>query len=210
MELLNALKWRYAVKKMNGKAVAEQDVETIVEAARLAPTSAGIQPFEVIVVSNPELKKQILPIAFNQQQMVDSSHLLVFAAWDNYTKERIEEYITRTETERGMPAGAMADFKNKLLNNFTTKSAEENFAHTARQAYIGFGVAIAAAAELKVDATPMEGFNGSELDKLLGLDKKGLKSVTLLPLGHRDQENDWLVNLKKIRKPKEQFVTEFK
>ena len=210
MELLNALKWRYAVKKMNGKAVAEQDVETIVEAARLAPTSAGIQPFEVIVVSNPELKKLILPIAFNQQQMVDSSHLLVFAAWDNYTKERIEEYITRTETERGMPAGAMADFKNKLLNNFTTKSAEENFAHTARQAYIGFGVAIAAAAELKVDATPMEGFNGSELDKLLGLDKKGLKSVTLLPLGHRDQENDWLVNLKKIRKPKEQFVTEFK
>ena len=149
MELLNALKWRYAVKKMNGKAVAAQDVETIVEAARLAPTSAGIQPFEVIVVSNPELKKQILPIAFNQQQIVDCSHLLVFAAWDSYTTERIEEYITRTETERGMPANTMADFKKKLHDNFTTKSAEENFVHTARQAYIGFGVALAAAAELK-------------------------------------------------------------
>ncbi|MES2134548.1 MAG: NAD(P)H-dependent oxidoreductase [Bacteroidota bacterium] len=210
MELLNALKWRYAVKKMNGKAVAEQDVEAIVEAARMAPTSAGIQPFEVIVISNPELKKQILPIAFNQQQIVDCSHLLVFAAWDNYTTERIEEYINRTETERGMPVDAMADFKDKLLSNFTTKGAEVNAAHAARQAYIGFGVAIAAAAELKVDSTPMEGFNNEELDKLLGLDKKGLKSVTLLPLGHRDHENDWLVNLKKIRVPKEKFVTEFK
>lgn len=209
MELLNALEWRYAVKKMNGKPVAQADVDAIVEAARLAPTSAGIQPFEVIVVSNPELKQQILPLANNQQQMVDSSHILVFAAWDEYTKERIDAYITQVETERGMPDGGMADFKNILLTHFVAKDAEANFVHTARQAYIGFGMAIAAAAVLKVDATPMEGFNGPELDKLLGLDKKGLKSVTILPLGHRDAENDWLVNLKKVRKPKAQFVTEF-
>lgn len=209
MELLNALQWRYAVKKMNGKPVAQADVDKIVEAARLAPTSAGIQPFEVIVISNPELKKQILPLANNQQQMVDSSHILVFAAWDNYTKERIDDYIAHTESERGMPDGGMADFKNILLTHFVARDAEANFVHTARQAYIGFGMAIAAAAELKVDATPMEGFNGPELDKLLGLDKKGLKSVTILPVGHRDPENDWLVNLKKVRKPKEQFVTEF-
>lgn len=208
MELLNALQWRYAVKKMNGKSVAQADVDQIVEAARMAPTSAGIQPFEVIVVSNPELKKQILPLANNQQQMVDSSHILVFAAWDNYTKERIENYISHMESERGMPDGGMADFKTILLNNFVARDAEANFVHTARQAYIGFGMAIAAAAELKVDATPMEGFNGPELDKLLGLDKKGLKSVTILPLGYRDPENDWLANLKKVRKPKEQFVTE--
>jgi nitroreductase len=107
-----------------------------------------------------------------------------------------------------MPAGTMNDFKNMLINNFTNRDAEANFVHTARQAYIGFGMAIAAAAELKVDSTPMEGFNGPELDKLLELGKKGLKSVTLLPLGNRDPENDWLVNLKKVRKPKEQFVTE--
>ncbi len=210
MELLNALQWRYAVKKMNGKPVAQADVDKIVEATRLAPTSAGIQPFEVIVISNPELKKQILPLANNQQQMIDSSHILVFAAWDNYTKERIDDYIAHIESERGMPDGGMADFKNILVTNFVARNAEANFVHTARQAYIGFGIAIAAAAELKVDATPMEGFNGPELDKLLGLDKKGLKSVTILPLGHRDPENDWLVNLKKVRKPKEQFVTEFK
>lgn len=209
MELLSALQWRYAVKKMNGKSVAQADVEAIVEAARLAPTSAGIQPFEVIVVSNPELKRHILPLANNQQQIIDSSHILVFAAWDNYTKERIDDYIAHIEAERGMPDGGMADFKAILLAHFVAKDADASFAHAARQAYIGFGMAIAAAAELKVDATPMEGFNGPELDKLLGLDKKGLKSVTIMPLGHRDQENDWLVNLKKVRKPKEQFVTEF-
>jgi len=209
MELLNALNWRYATKKMNGKAVSEEDVNKIIEAAQLAPTSAGLQPFEVIVVTNKELKEKIMQVANGQKQIVDSSHLLIFAAWDNYTPERISDLIQRTTSERGMPENAMDDFKNHLMNAFTKRDAEANFTHTARQAYIGFGMAIAAAALLKVDATPMEGFNGPELDKLLGLDKKGLKSVTLLPLGYRDAENDWLVNLKKVRKPKAQFVTEF-
>lgn len=210
MELLNALKWRYATKKMNGKAVAESDVTKIIEAAHLAPTSSGLQPFEIIVISNKELREKILPIANNQQQIVDGSHLLVFAAWDNYTKERIENVFARTAAERGIPANAMDDYKNMLLNIYVTRDAETNYAHSARQAYIGFGMAIAAAAELKVDATPMEGFNTVELDKLLGLDKKGLKSVTILPLGYRDAENDWLVNMKKVRTPLDQFVTELK
>ncbi len=210
MELLNALKWRYATKKMNGKAVPESDVKSIIEAAHLAPTSSGLQPFEVIVITNKELKEKILPIAHNQQQIIDGSHVLVFAAWDNYTKERIEDVFTRTTTERGIPANAMDDYKNMLLSSYTTRDAEVNYAHAARQAYIGFGMAIAAAAELKVDATPMEGFKNLELDELLGLDKKGLKSVTLLPLGYRDAEKDWLVNLKKVRTPLAQFVTEMK
>ncbi len=210
MELLNALKWRYATKKMNGKTVPEENVNKIIEAAHLAPTSSGLQPFEVIVVTNKELKEKILPIANNQQQIIDASHLLVFAAWDNYTKERIEDMFARTTAERGIPANAMDDYKNMLLNMYTPRTAEVNYAHAARQAYIGFGMAIAAAAELKVDATPMEGFKSLELDTLLGLDKKGLKSVTLLPLGYRDTENDWLVNLKKVRTPLAQFVTEHK
>lgn len=208
MELLEALQWRYAAKKMNGNPVAQANVDAIVEAARLAPTSAGMQPFEVIVISNKELREKMLPIANNQKQIVDSSHVLVFAAWDNYTEDRINRYIDHVEAERNMPAGAMNDFRNMLLNNFTKRPAEANFVHTARQAYIGFGMAIAAAAELKVDATPMEGFNNAQLDELLELDKKGLKSVTILPLGQRDPAGDWLVNLKKVRKPKEEFVTE--
>lgn len=208
MKLIEALNWRYATKKMNGKAVAQEKVDTILAAAHLAPTSAGLQPFEVIVVSNPELRKQILPIANNQQQVVDGSHLLVFAAWDNYTEERIDQYFDHIRSVRNLPAGALEDFRQKLRDIFLPRPAEVNFEHAARQAYIGFGLAIAAAAELEVDATPMEGFNGPELDKLLGLDKKGLRSVTILPLGYRDEAQDWLVNQKKVRTPKERFITE--
>lgn len=209
MELIEALNWRYATKKMNGQAVPQEKVNRIVEAARLAPTSAGIQPFSVIVVTNHELKKQILPIANNQSQMVDSSHLLVFAAWDNITKERIEENMTRTATQRGMPVEALDEFKNRLIGMFTAKTAEENFQYAARQSYIGLGMALTAAAVEKVDSTPMEGFNAAELDKLLNLKEKGLRSVALLPLGYRDEANDWLAKLKKVRQGEETFVVNF-
>jgi len=210
MELINALKWRYATKKMNGQAVPQDKVNTILEAAHLAPTSSGLQPFEIIVVTNADLKGKIKPIASDQTQITDCSHLLIFAAWDNYTPERINEVFSRTVAERGVPADSMDDYKKRLISRFNSRSAEQNFTHAARQAYIGFGIALAAAAELKVDATPMEGFDNAALDALLNLKAKGLRSVTLMPLGYRDAENDWLVNLKKVRTPKARFITEIK
>lgn len=210
MELINALNWRYATKKMNGQAVPQDKVNTILEAAHLAPTSSGLQPFEIIVVTNADLKAKIKPIAYDQTQITDCSHLLIFAAWDNYTPERVNEVFSRTVAERGVPANSMDDYKNRLANRFGSLTAEQNFAHAARQAYIGLGIALAAAAELKVDATPMEGFDNAALDELLNLKEKGLRSVTLLPLGYRDTENDWLVNLKKVRTPKTRFITEIK
>lgn len=206
MELINALNWRYATKKMNGNQVPEEKVNTILEAARLAPTSSGLQPFSVILITDPELKKQILPIAHNQSQIVDSSHLLVFAAWDNIDEKRIDEAFNRTLNERGMPQNAMDDYKNRLLSIYGTKTTEENFQFAARQSYIGLGMALTAAAMEKVDSTPMEGFNAQALDELLNLKEKGLRSVTLLPLGYRDESGDWLVNLKKVRKAKDHFV----
>lgn len=209
MELIEALNWRYATKKMNGQTVPQEKVDRILEAARLAPSSAGIQAFSVIVVTNPELKKQILPIANNQAQIVDSSHLLIFAAWDTITKERIEEHFENLAIQRGVPLNSMDEFKNRLIGLFTAKTAEENFQHAARQAYISFGMALTAAALEKVDSTPMEGFNPAELDKLLNLKEKGLRSVALLPLGYRDEANDWLVNLKKVRQGGESFVINF-
>jgi nitroreductase len=133
---------------------------------------------------------------------------LVFAAWDKYTEERIDNIFDYTTDERGLPKGSLSALTDRLKSVFLTQTAEENFAHTARQAYIGFGLAIAQAAELKVDSTPMEGFNNAALDALLDLKSKGLKSVVLLALGYRDQENDWLVNMKKVRNPKEDFVVE--
>ena len=204
MELLDALQWRYASKKMNGQQVPEEKVERILEAIRLAPSSMGLQPYTVLVIKDAELKKQILPIANNQQQVVDASHLLVFAAWDNITPEHVDEYINLTAETRNMPVENLLPFRNVLLN-IAARPAEENFQWTARQSYIAFATAIAAAAEEQVDATPMEGFNSAALDDLLGLKEKGLRSITLLPLGYRDVENDWLAKFPKVRREKEKL-----
>lgn len=209
MSLIEDLQWRYATKKMSGRAVDQEKVDQIVEAARLAPTSSGLHPFKIIEISNPELKKKIQPIAFNQSQIVDSSHLLVFAAYDEYTKERVDAPFKQQEIERGLPAGFADDYKNGLFAKLQTQSKDQHFEHAARQAYIGFGLAIAAAAELKVDATPMEGFINQQLDELLELEKLGLRSVTILALGYRDEANDWLLNLKKVRVQKEDFVINY-
>jgi nitroreductase len=202
MELLNALEWRYASKKMNGQQVTEEKVQRILEAIRLAPSSMGLQPYTVLVITDPELKKQVLPIANNQQQIVDSSHLLVFAAWDKITPDHVDDYVNLTATTRNIPLESLDQFKN-ILVNISRRPQQENFEWAARQSYIAFATAIAAAAEERVDATPMEGFNNAALDSLLGLEAKGLKSITLLPLGYRDTENDWLVKFPKVRRQKE-------
>ncbi|ADX68674.1 MULTISPECIES: nitroreductase family protein [Weeksella] len=209
MSLIDSLKWRYATKKMNGKKVEQSLVEQIIEAAHLAPSSSGIQPFEIIVVSNDELKKQIQPIANNQTQIVDGSHLLIFASWDQYTDERIDFIFDHMDRERNLPENSSNDYKNSLKKSLFALTKEQQACHTAKQAYLSFGVAIAAAAQLRVDATPMEGFDNAALDTFLGLDKKGLKSQTILTLGHRATEGDWLQGLKKVRQPKEKFITVF-
>jgi len=208
MQLLEALNWRYATKKMNGQPVPQEKVDKILDAAQLAPTSSGLQPFKIIVITNPELKAKIRPIAMNQSQIVDGSHLLVFAAWDNYTAQRIDDVFAHTAAERGIPVSTFDDYSNRLKTLYLNRTPEQNFEHAARQAYISFGLAIAAAAELKVDATPMEGFDNAALDELLELPQQGLKSVTLLPLGYRDEANDWLVGQKKVRMPKSVFLSQ--
>ena len=208
--LLEDLQWRYATKKYNPtKKVAQEDVDKIVEAARLAPTSSGLQQFRVIVISNQEIKDKIVPLAAGQQIVADCSHLLVFAAWDRYTEERIDKIYDYTTDKRNLPRGRFGSYTDRLKAAYLPQTEKENFDHTARQAYIGFGMAIAEAAELKVDSTPMEGFNNEQLDELLGLREIGLKSVTMLPLGYRDSEGDWLAGMKKVRNPKEEFVMEY-
>lgn len=210
MALLDDLKWRYATKQYDPtKKVAQEDVEKIIEAARLAPTSSGLQQFRVIVITNQELKDKIVPIAMGQQIVADCSHLLVFAAWDKYTAERIDGQYDYITDERELPRGRFGSYTDRLKTLYLNQTDSENFVHTARQAYIGFGLAIAQAAELKVDSTPMEGFNTEKLDELLDLRSKELRSVLLLPLGYRDAENDWLEKMKKVRKPKEEFVIKF-
>ncbi|BFO57271.1 MULTISPECIES: NAD(P)H-dependent oxidoreductase [Comamonadaceae] len=209
MELLDVLQWRYATKKMDpSRAVPQDKVDRIVEAARLAPTSSGLQPFEVIVVTNPDVRARIREVAWNQAQVTDGSHLLVFAAWDDYTAERINAMFDYTNEVRGFRNEGWENYRNMLLGSYPQRGAEVNFQHAARQAYIGFGAALIAAAAEQVDSTPMEGFQPEAVDEILGLRARGLRSVTLLPLGYRQPEGDWLVNLEKVRRPRGQFVTE--
>lgn len=211
MPLLDKLNWRYATKKMDpSRAVPQDKVDRIVEAARLAPTSSGLQPFEVLVVTNPEVRAKIQAVAWNQAQITEGSHLLVFAAWDDYTAERINAMFDYTNEVRGFRNEGWEAYRQKLLSWYPGRGAQVNFEHAARQAYIGFGASVIAAAFEEVDATPMEGFDAAAVDEILGLKAKGLKSVTIMPLGYRQADGDWLVNLAKVRRPREQFVTEVK
>jgi nitroreductase len=208
-ELFQKLQWRYATKKMNpAKAVPREKVDRILEAARLAPTSSGLQPYEIIVVTNKEVREQIKPKAWGQGQITDCSHLLVFAAWDNYTPERINMMFDLTNAERGATTEAWENYRQMLLANYPARDAQTNFEHAARQAYIGLGVALIAAAFEEVDSTPMEGFDAKALDQILNLPTRGLRSVAIMPLGYREEDKDWLVNLKKVRRPRDQFVTD--
>jgi nitroreductase len=208
-DLISRLQWRYATKKMNpAKAVPQEKVERILEAARLAPTSSGLQPFEVIVVTNPEVRAKLQAKASNQAQITEGSHLLVFAAWDNYTAERINHMFDYTNAQRGGTNEGWENYRQMLLGMYPQRDAEVNYQHAARQAYIGLGTALIAAAEELVDSTPMEGFDPKALDEILGLQARGLRSVAILPLGYRADEGDWLQNLKKVRRPREQFITE--
>ena len=207
MELLDKLNWRYAAKVMNGNKVTEDKIERILEAARLAPTSSGLQPFEIIVIKNQEIKKKIRPVAWNQSVITDCSHLLVFAAWDTYTAERINYMFDLTNEIRGFKNEGWENYRQMLLGSYPQKSEEVNFNHASKQAYIAFSHSIIAAAFEGVDATPIEGFEPDAVDKILGLREKGLRSTVLLPIGYRNESKDWLVNLKKVRKPMKDLVT---
>jgi nitroreductase len=192
---------------MNGKKVDDDKIERILEAARLAPTSSGLQPFEVFVIKNQEVKEKIRPVAWNQSVITDCSHLLVFAAWNTYTAERINYMFDLTNEIRGFKNEGWENYRQMLLDSYPQKDAEENFNHAAKQAYIAFSQAIAAAAFEGVDATPLEGFDPEAVDAILGLTEKGLRSAVLLPIGYREEDKDWLVNLEKVRKPMTDMVT---
>lgn len=206
-DVLSLLSWRYATKNMDAaKTVPDDKLEHILEAIRLSASSSGLQPYQVLVVTDPAIKEQIKPFAWNQSQVTDCSHLLVFAAWDNYTEERINMMFDLVNEQRGFKNEGWEAYRQKLLAFYPQRSAEENFEHAARQAYIGLGSALIAAAEVQVDSTPMEGFEPAKVDEILNLSAMGLRSVLLLPLGYRAQSGDWLVNLAKVRRSATDFI----
>ncbi len=210
MTLLTHLNWRYATKKYDpSKKVPQPAVDDILEAISLAPSSNGYQPYDVIVVTNPAVREKLKAAAFNQPQITEASHLLVFAAWDNITEQNLGKVFDHMATVRGA-SESLAQRRKGAIEGFAAKDKEANFQFAAQQAFIGLGFGLAAAAELKVDSSPMGGFNPAAVDEILGLKEKGLRSVAILALGYRDAANDWLVNLKKVRRPKAEMFIEVK
>ena len=208
MNVLQNLKWRYATKAMNGQVVPQEKVDYILDAIQLTASSSGLQPYEVLLITDPEVKAKIRKVAYDQSQITDASHVLVFAAWDQYTEDRVNKVFQRNNKLRGLDDSATDAYRTRLLGMFQAQTQEQNFNHAAKQAYIALGSALVAAAEQKVDSTPMEGFDNAALDEVLNLPEKGLKSVIVLPLGYRDETKDWLVNMKKVRTPKEELITQ--
>ena len=205
MDLLEALNWRYATKRMTGEKVPEEKVQRILEAIRLTPSSMGLQPYSIIVVENRDMLTELQPIINNQPQIPFASQLLVFAAWTNVTEERIDEYLESVHEIRGT---AWEDLKRQeqRLKKWSAGETSEKLQRWAEdQAFIALGTAVSAAAMEQVDATPMGGFNAKALDEYLNLKEKGLHSVVLLTLGYRDEVNDYLVKQKKVRKNKAQL-----
>ncbi len=207
MSFLDNLRGRYAAKAMNGEVVSQDKINNILEAIRLTPTSSGLQPFEVFVITNKEIRQKIREISWDQSQITDCSHLLVFAAWDNYTVDRINYMFDLTNEIRGFKNEGWENYRQKLLSHYPQRDPKENFDHAAKQTYIALMSAIAQAKEEGVDTVPIGGFDPKALDEILGLKDKNLKSTVLLPVGYKDAENDWLVNLPKVRKPMEKLVT---
>ena len=205
MTLLTKLNWRYAAKRMDGSTISPEKLENILSAIRLSPSSLGLQPYKVWVVTDLKKRQEIYEKSCHQPQVLEGSHLLIFVARKALSDNEIHEYISLIASERQIPEESLAGFKNTIHGFATAKQLKpEDYSNwSARQAYIALGIGLAAAADMGIDATPMEGFDPEAMDEILGLKEKGLHSVVLMMLGHRNESTDQLVRAKKVRKPSE-------
>ncbi|MDP3913454.1 MAG: NAD(P)H-dependent oxidoreductase [Bacteroidota bacterium] len=205
MSTLTNLKWRYATKRMNGQKVPAGKLENILEAIQLAPTSIGMQPFTVLVIEDAEMRAKIAPAIYNQPQITEGSHVLVFAAWKEYSNENVDTYINHIASLRGITVESLSGMRDMITGAISGKTPEQLLNWNMRQAYIALGFGLVVAAEEQVDATPMEGFNPDALDAALGLNEKGLRSTVILTLGYRDAEKDYLSAAAKVRREKDEL-----
>jgi len=208
MNTIENLKWRSATKKFDpSKSVSDADLEILIEAANLAPTSFGIQPFQLVVVKNKELQSDLVEISYGQTQVADASHVLVMAIETEIGQEQVDNYFDRMAEVRNMEPEALAGYKEMMSGYMTTMDDSIKPGWAAKQAYIALGTLMTAAAELKIDACPMEGFDAVKFQSKLGLASKRLMPVVILPIGYR-AEDDELANAPKVRKKRSDFVVE--
>ncbi len=189
-EILDALNWRYAVKKFNAdKKVSKEDIETILSAVRLAPSSYGIQPLKILVVENPELRNELRSFAYDQSQISDASCLLVLCAYNEITESIIEGMIQFTAAANGQDISELSEFQKHLMTAILPMEKMEMKKWNDHQVYISLGHLLQTCAHLRIDSIPMEGFKSEEFDRILGLTEKNLHSVVLCPIGYRSEED---------------------
>lgn len=205
MQLINNLNWRYAAKRYSNKKLSKDKLNMILDAMRLSASSGGLQPYRLFVIDNPETRKKLGENSFNLQ-ITEASHLIAIASFSRLRQKDIDTYINQMAQVRNSDLQAFQALKTSMENYYLNLSDEEVEHWAAKQAYIALGTGLIAAADLKVDSSPMEGFDSEKLDHLLGLEEKGLKSVVLLALGYRDQEKDRFSSSKKVRLPKEELI----
>jgi nitroreductase len=206
MSLLDSLKWRYAVKRMNGNKIPEAKMNTILEATKLAPSSFGLTPYNIIVVEDDETRKKLQPHFYNQPQVGDSSALVIFATWNSITDKEVAQYMQEIAEERGVPVESLNDFANYINGSIKNLTPEQLQIWAAKQTYIALGFALVAAATEEIDTTPMEGFMPDAVDEALGLKALGLHSAVAVTLGYRDAANDYLSGAKKVRRASDKLI----
>ena len=200
--------WRYATKKFDAtKKITTEDLDILKEAIRLSSSSYGLQPYKVILVENPELRAKIQPSAWGQSQIVEASHVIVFANEINFGTTEIDNYIKNASETRAIPAESLKGYADFMKANITALSEDTRNDWTAKQTYLALGNLLNAAAELKIDVTPMEGFVPAEVNEILGLEALGLNATLIATLGYRHEE-DATQYYKKVRKSNEDlFIT---
>lgn len=206
MSMNDALHWRYSPKRMTGAKVSEESINSILKAAQYAPTSMGLQPFTLFLIDNQDLLQKIRPIAYNQPQITEASHLLLFASYIELNQEHIDNYLQTIMDIRNVSAESLDAFRQSMSRFAERNTASEIQQWATNQTYIALGFAVAEAALIGVDVTPLEGFSISDLNQLLNLNELGLTSVVLLAIGYRDTENDFLAKEKKVRRPLNELV----
>lgn len=206
MDLIQDLNWRYATKSYSNEKVSEEKLNFILEATNLSASSIGLQPYRLFLIDNMELKAKLGANSFNKQ-IAQSSHLLIFAAFNKVTTQHVHELVNLTAKKQGVTIESLDGLFTAADAHFKSRSDEENKLWAQKQTYIALGTALIAAANVRVDATPMEGFDAFLFDELLGLKEKDLHSVVILSLGYRDEANDYLANRSKVRISVEEMVT---
>lgn len=201
MNIIEDLQWRYATKRYINQEVPAEKINVLLESIRLSATSLGLQPFEIYDVRSTELREKMREAAYNQPQLTEASHVFVFAVWTTVTEEMVDDYLQFVAKTRNRDIGQLEGFRKSIMGFLGNKDTQEIIKWSSNQAYIALGKAMAAAAQLRVDSTPMEGFNREKVDELLNLQSKNLHAAVILTVGYRDVENDPIVNAQKVRKP---------